>query len=196
VEKNGAPRGEKFLLFVNPPVVNAQLGIRRSYLAETRACAIEFLKRGLQLIVFAQSRLSTELLTTYMKRRVRGAAGIASDDVFAAIGAAICRCGRRENRTRPPQRRSAVRGVHERARAGHRHRRARRGGDGGVSGHDRGHVAARGPRRPPVGRIAAVLVASSAPIDQFVVRNPDYFFDASPNTRSSIPTTCTSCSIT
>ena len=29
-------------------------------------------------------------------------------------------------------------------------------------------------------RSAAVLVASSAPIDQFVVRNPSYFFDASP----------------
>jgi DEAD/DEAH box helicase domain-containing protein len=30
------------------------------------------------------------------------------------------------------------------------------------------------------GRSAAVMVASSAPIDQFVVRNPAYFFDASP----------------
>src|SRR5205814_8864844 len=41
VEKNGAPRGEKFFLFVNPPVVNAQLGIRRSYLAEARRVALE-----------------------------------------------------------------------------------------------------------------------------------------------------------
>src|SRR5581483_5541935 len=30
------------------------------------------------------------------------------------------------------------------------------------------------------GRSAAVLVASSAPLDQFVIRNPSYFFDASP----------------
>jgi DEAD/DEAH box helicase domain-containing protein len=30
------------------------------------------------------------------------------------------------------------------------------------------------------GRSAAVLVASSAPLDQFVVRNPSYFFDAPP----------------
>ncbi len=29
-------------------------------------------------------------------------------------------------------------------------------------------------------RSAAVMVASSAPIDQFIVRNPSYFFDASP----------------
>src|SRR5918999_1091882 len=29
-------------------------------------------------------------------------------------------------------------------------------------------------------RSAAVLVASSAPLDQFIVRNPSYFFDAPP----------------
>src|SRR6058998_1881979 len=58
VERRGAPRGEKFFVFVNPPVVNHQLGIRRSYLGETRRVASEFLKRNLQLIVFAQSRLA------------------------------------------------------------------------------------------------------------------------------------------
>src|SRR6185312_14550746 len=75
VEKSGAPRGEKFFLFVNPPVVSPQLGIRRSYTAETRRVALEFLKRGLQLIVFAQSRLTTEVLTTYMKDAVEGPPG-------------------------------------------------------------------------------------------------------------------------
>src|SRR5262249_22261970 len=67
VDESGAPRGEKYFVFVNPPVVNHQLGIRRSYLAETRRVASEFLKRNLQLIVFAQSRLATEILTTYLK---------------------------------------------------------------------------------------------------------------------------------
>ena len=33
VERNGAPRGEKYFIFYNPPVVNRQLGIRRSYIA-------------------------------------------------------------------------------------------------------------------------------------------------------------------
>ena len=75
VSENGAPRGEKVFLFVNPPVVNQQLGIRRSYLSETRRVAGEFLKRGLQLIVFAQSRLSTELLTTYLKDDFDGPPG-------------------------------------------------------------------------------------------------------------------------
>src|SRR5436190_3362102 len=80
VEKTGAPRGEKFFLFVNPPVVNAQLGIRRSYLAETRRVALEFLKHNLQLIVFGQSRLATEILTTYLKDAYHGPPG--SSDVI------------------------------------------------------------------------------------------------------------------
>src|SRR5437763_320864 len=56
VSESGAPRGEKFFLFVNPPVVNQQLGIRRSYPAETRRVATEALKRPLPPIVFAQRR--------------------------------------------------------------------------------------------------------------------------------------------
>jgi DEAD/DEAH box helicase domain-containing protein len=75
VSESGAPRGEKFFLFVNPPVVNQQLGIRRSYLAETRRIAAEFLRRQLQLIVFAQSRLTTEILTTYLKDDFGGQPG-------------------------------------------------------------------------------------------------------------------------
>ena len=58
VDKSGAPRGEKFFVFVNPPVVNRELGIRRSYIAESRRVAGEFLRRNLQVIVFAQSRTS------------------------------------------------------------------------------------------------------------------------------------------
>ncbi len=39
VDRNGAPAGEKFFVFYNPPVVNRQLGIRRSYINETRRIA-------------------------------------------------------------------------------------------------------------------------------------------------------------
>src|SRR4029453_3160709 len=77
VRRRGGPKGKKFFLFVNPPVVNRELGIRRSYLAETRRVAIEFLKRGLQLIVFAQSRLVTEILPPYLKDAFGGPPGSA-----------------------------------------------------------------------------------------------------------------------
>lgn len=178
VSESGAPRGEKFFLFVNPPVVNAQLGIRRSYLAETRRVAIEFLKRGLQIIVFAQSRLSTEILTTYLKDAFAGPPG-AADVVRGYRGGYL-----------PLRRREIERGL----RAGDVRcvvstNALELGIDIGaldvavLAGYP-GTIAStwqragRAGRRS--GRSAAVLVASSAPIDQFVARNPDYFFDASP----------------
>ena len=55
--------------------MNKELGIRRSYLSEARRVAGEFLKRQLQLIVFCQSRLSTEILTTYLKDDFEGPPG-------------------------------------------------------------------------------------------------------------------------
>ena len=68
---------QKFVVFVNPPVVNRELGIRRSYLAEARRVAGEFLRRHLQVIVFAQSRLATEILTTYLKEDFETVPGMA-----------------------------------------------------------------------------------------------------------------------
>ena len=178
VDQSGAPRGEKFFLFVNPPVVNAQLGIRRSYLAETRRVAIEFLKRGLQLIVFAQSRLSTEILTTYMKDAFQGPPG-AADVIRGYRGGYL-----------PLRRREIERGLRSgEVRCVVSTNALELGIDIGaldvavMAGYP-GTIAAtwqragRAGRRS--GRSAAVLVASSAPIDQFVVRHPEYFFDASP----------------
>src|SRR6202008_335084 len=65
---NGAPAGEKPFAFYNPPVVNRALGIRRSYINESSRVAQEFLKHDLQTIVFANSRLHTEILLTYLQQ--------------------------------------------------------------------------------------------------------------------------------
>src|SRR5271170_7299672 len=65
---NGAPSGEKTFVFYNPPVVNRALGIRRSYINESSRVAQEFLKRDLQTMVFANSRLHTEILLTYLQQ--------------------------------------------------------------------------------------------------------------------------------
>ena len=178
VTKSGAPRGEKFFLFVNPPVVNAQLGIRRSYLAESRRVAIEFLKRGLQLIVFAQSRLSTEILTTYMKDAFAGPLGAA--DVVRGYRGGYLPLRRRE--IERGLRNGEVRCVVSTSALelgidiGALDVAVMAGYPGSIAG--TWQRAGRAGRRS--GRSAAVLVASSAPIDQFVARNPDYFFDASP----------------
>jgi DEAD/DEAH box helicase domain-containing protein len=178
VSESGAPRGEKYFLFVNPPVVNRELGIRRSYLAETRRVAAEFLKRRLQLIVFAQSRLTTEILTTYLK-----------DDFDAMPGAKEQIRGYRGGYL-PQRRREIERGLREGSvRAVVSTNALELGIDIGaldvcvMAGYP-GTIAAtwqragRAGRRS--GRSAAVLVASSAPLDQFVVRHPHYFFEAPP----------------
>ncbi|HEX6324299.1 MAG TPA: DEAD/DEAH box helicase [Vicinamibacterales bacterium] len=178
VEKSGAPRGEKFFMFVNPPVVNAQLGIRRSYLAETRRVAGEFLKRGLQAIVFAQSRLSTEILTTYLKEAFEGPPG-SPETIRGYRGGYL-----------PLRRREIERGLREGTVRGVVSTNALELGidigalDVAVMAGYPGTIAStwqragRAGRRS--GRSAAVMVASSAPLDQFVVRHPEYFFGASP----------------
>ena len=178
VEKNGAPRGEKFFLFVNPPVVNAQLGIRRSYLAEARRVALEFLRHNLQLILFAQSRLAVEILTTYLKDAFHGPPG-AADVIRGYRGGYL-----------PNRRREIERGLRDgQVRAVVSTNALELGIDIGaldvsvMAGYP-GTIAATWQRAGRAGRrtsrSAAVLVASSAPIDQFIVRNPSYFFDASP----------------
>jgi DEAD/DEAH box helicase domain-containing protein len=178
VEQNGAPRGEKFFLFVNPPVVNAQLGIRRSYLAETRRVALEFLKHNLQVIVFGQSRLAVEILTTYLKDAFNGPPG-AADVIRGYRGGYL-----------PNRRREIERGLREgQVRAVVSTNALELGIDIGaldvavLAGYP-GTIAATWQRAGRAGRrttrSAAVLVASSAPIDQFIVRNPSYFFEASP----------------
>src|SRR5713226_1940555 len=68
LNSNGAPAAEKTFVFYNPPVVNRALGIRRSYINESSRVAQEFLKHDLQTIVFANSRLHTEILLTYLQQ--------------------------------------------------------------------------------------------------------------------------------
>ncbi len=178
VERNGAPRGEKFFLFVNPPVVNAQLGIRRSYLAEARRVALEFLRQNLQIILFAQSRLAVEILTTYLKDAFHGPPG-AADVIRGYRGGYL-----------PNRRREIERGLRDGlVRAVVSTNALELGIDIGaldvsiMAGYP-GTIAATWQRAGRAGRrttrSAAVLVASSAPIDQFIVRNPSYFFDATP----------------
>jgi DEAD/DEAH box helicase domain-containing protein len=178
VEESGAPRGEKYFFFVNPPIVNKQLGIRRSYTQETRRVALEFLRRGLQIIVFAQSRLVTEILTRYLKDTVQGPPG--ADDVVRGYRGGYL----------PNRRREIEKGLRDgEVRAVVATSALELGIDIGaldvavLAGYP-GTIAATWQRAGRAGRragqSAAVLVASSAPLDQYVVRNPSYFFDASP----------------
>ncbi len=178
VDRSGAPRGEKLFLFVNPPVVNQQLGIRRSYLTESRRIASEFIKRHLQLIVFAQSRLATEILTTYLKDEFAGVPG-APETIRGYRGGYL-----------PNRRREIEKGLRDgEVQAVVSTNALELGIDIGaldvavLAGYP-GTIAATWQRAGRAGRrsarSAAILVASSAPLDQFIIRHPSYFFDASP----------------
>jgi DEAD/DEAH box helicase domain-containing protein len=178
VERNGAPRGEKFFIFYNPPVVNRQLGIRRSYINETRRVAMEFLERNLQTLVFANSRLATELLVTYLKdAQDRGR--IPTETVRGYRGGYL-----------PKERRDIERRLREgQIRAVVATNALELGIDIGsldavvMAGYP-GTIASSWQRAGRAGRrqgtSAAVLVASSAPLDQYIVEHPDYFFGRSP----------------
>ena len=178
VERNGAPSSDKYLVFYNPPVVNPQLGIRRSYLNESRRVARAFLERGLETIVFANSRLATEILVTYLKEDfARGPAG--PDVVRGYRGGYL-----------PLERREIERDLREGRLRGVVATNALELGidigslDVAVLAGYPGTIASTWQRAGRAGRrqgtSAAVMVASSAPLDQFMVQNPDYFFGRTP----------------
>jgi len=75
VDNNGAPSGERHFIMYNPPVINPQLGIRKSSINEAARLAKLFLKQRIQTIVFAHFRLYVEVLLTYLQRELKGEFG-------------------------------------------------------------------------------------------------------------------------
>jgi DEAD/DEAH box helicase domain-containing protein len=67
IDQDGAPRGEKHIILYNPPTIDDYSGLRRSYTLETKTLAGRCLAADIQTIVFARSRLTTELLLGYVK---------------------------------------------------------------------------------------------------------------------------------
>ena len=178
VDKNGAPRGEKFFIFYNPPVVNRQLGIRRGYIGETRRVAVEFIERNLQTLVFANNRLATEVLITYLKDAFeRGP--YTGDTVRGYRGGYLPRERREiERKLRNGEIRAVVatNALELGIDIGSLDVVVMAGYPGTIA--STWQRAGRSGRRQ--GASAAVMVASSAPLDQYVVEHPEYFFGASP----------------
>jgi DEAD/DEAH box helicase domain-containing protein len=178
VEENGAPAAEKMFVFYNPPMINRNLGIRRSYLNETTRIAKELLARKLQTIVFANSRLHTEVLLTYLQQANRPMPG-AAEPIRGYRGGYL-----------PSERREIERGLRDGRIRGVVATNALELGidigslDASVMAGYAGSIAATWQRAGRAGRRSgsscAVMVASSAPLDQFIVQNPDYFFGRSP----------------
>lgn len=178
LDANGAPAGEKTFVFYNPPVVNRALGIRRSYINETSRVAQEFLKRDLQTMVFANSRLQTEILLTYLQKANPRPPG-KKDTICGYRGGYL-----------PNERREIERGLRDgRIRGVVSTSALELGIDVGsldtvvMAGYP-GSIAGTWQRAGRAGRRSgsscAVMVASSSPLDQYIVRHPDYFFGNTP----------------
>ncbi|MFO7653157.1 MAG: DEAD/DEAH box helicase [Candidatus Krumholzibacteriia bacterium] len=178
IADNGAPRGEKHFIFYNPPVVNRELGIRRSAVKETRAIAERFLAARAQLIVFARSRMRVELLLTYLEKSGRRV-GIRHGEVRGYRGGYL-----------PTERRAIERGLRDGSvRAVVSTNALELGIDIGrldvciMSGYA-GSIASTWQQAGRAGRrqnlSAVVLVATSSPADQYIINHPDYFLGRSP----------------
>lgn len=178
INENGAPRAEKHFILYNPPMVNPEMGLRRSSLLEANRIASSLIKSDIQTIIFTRSRLGVEVLLTYLKQNMKIRPG--EDSKIKGYRGGYL----------PKERRAIEEGL-------------RRGEVKGVVstnalelGIDIGALdaciitgypgsiastwqqAGRSGRR--CGTSMAMLVANSEPLNQYIVSNPDYFFGRTP----------------
>lgn len=178
INRSGAPHGKKHFIFYNPPVVNRQLGIRRSSLHEATNLARRILSGGIQTILFARSRLNVEILVTYLREAM----------TRMKKPAAVVR-GYRSGYL-PKERRDIESGLRDGSvRAVVSTNALELGIDIGqldcciMVGYP-GTVSSTWQQAGRAGRKAGVsaafLVASSHPLDQYIMHHPEYFFRQSP----------------
>ena len=177
VDRNGAPRGERRLVFYNPPLVNRALGIRRSSMLEARRIASPWIRSGVQTIVFCRSRLQVEVMLSYLRqdlaprldvsKRVRGyragylplhrreiEAGLRAGDITAVVSTNALELG------------IDIGSLQCAVLVGYP----------GTIASTWQQLGRAGRRSGSVG----VFVASSSPLDQFIVRHPEYFLGTDP----------------
>jgi DEAD/DEAH box helicase domain-containing protein len=193
ITENGAPRGPRYFLFYNPPVIDESLGLRRSALIESIRLVADLLQYNIQTIVFGRSRRSIEILLTYLREKnpdlTRNLLDYQIDSIDLKSNNTTALRGYRSGYL-PNQRRSIEQGL--------------RKGDvkvvvatnalelgidiGGIDasimvGYP-GTIASTWQQAGRAGRgdepSLAILVTSASPLDQFIAHNPDYFFGRSP----------------
>ncbi|ARP42516.1 MULTISPECIES: DEAD/DEAH box helicase [Geobacillus] len=179
IDNNGAPRGRKHIVFYNPPVVERTMNVRQSATKTAVELARQLLVNRIPTIVFARSRVRTELILSHLQAAVKERIG--ETTIRGYRGGYL-----------PNERRAIENGL--------------RNGDiiGVVStnalelGVDIGQLqaciltgypgtiastwqqAGRAGRRH--GDSLVIMVASSSPLDQYIVSHPEYFFARSPET--------------
>ncbi len=177
IERSGAPRGERRLIFYNPPLINREMGIRRSSMLEARRIAAPWIRAGTQTILFCRSRLQVEVMLSYLRQdlaprldasqRVRGyragylplhrreiEAGLRGGDITAVVSTNALELG------------IDIGSLQAAVLVGYP----------GTIASTWQQLGRAGRRSGSVG----VFVASSSPLDQFIVRHPEYFLSTDP----------------
>lgn len=178
VDNNGAPSGKKHLILYNPPVVNRELGIRRSSTLEARSMGEQLVRNGIQTILFTRSRLNVEVLVTYLKEALKDRIG-GGDRIRGYRGGYL-----------PNLRREIERGLRDGTVVGVVSTNALELGiDIGnleaciICGYP-GTIASTWQQAGRAGRrngvSVAFLIANSSPIDQYIMNNPQYLLGSSP----------------
>ncbi len=178
IDQSGAPKVAKKFLFYNPPVVNAELGIRRSSLLEAKKVAAKLMRNDVQTIVFTNSRVRTELLVTYLRQLVSGGAP-KDQSVRGYRGGYLPRERRQiERDLRDAKIRTVVAtdalelGID----VGQLEACVMSGYPGTIA--STWQRAGRAGRRD--GQAIAILIASSNALDQYIITHPEFFFAKNP----------------
>lgn len=175
---NGAPRGEKQFLLYNPPLIDEELGMRRSSVLMAKDAAATFLSEDIQTVVFARARQTVELLLTYLRDEM-SYRGRDPDSIAGYRGGYL-----------PLERRAIEQGLRSGELRGVVATNALElGVDIGqlsvavLTGYP-GSIASTWQQAGRAGRrndlSAVILVASSNPIDQYICQHPRFLFGRSP----------------
>jgi DEAD/DEAH box helicase domain-containing protein len=175
LDRSGAPRAGRRVFIFNPPVVNAELGIRASYLKSAVMLASDLIEKKVPTIVFGASRNAVEIMLKYLRDRLAGI--IDENAVMAYRGGYL-----------PNTRRQIERDLRDGNVLGVVATSALELGidigslDAVVCAGYPGSIAGLWQRFGRAGRRSgnsvAILVASSAPVDQYFARDPEALLGA------------------
>lgn len=180
VGESGAPTGQKHFVLYNPPLVDRVQGIRRGTVNEAQALAVKVLTAGQKVIVFARSRVRVELISSYIKEKL---ANLYTDN--QRIRVESYRGG-----YLPNERREIEKGLRDGSIRGVVSTNALELGidigglDVAILAGFPGSVASVWQQAGRAGRrqteSLAILIASSSPLDQYMVSHDGYFLDRPP----------------
>ncbi len=177
-EQNGAPTGKKHFILYNPPLVDEELGIRRSTILAAKDAGATFLTKGFQTVVFAKARQTVELLLTYLQDEMESNGG-ERESIVGYRGGYL-----------PLERRAIEQGLRNGQVLGVVATNALELGiDIGqlsaavLTGYP-GSVASTRQQAGRAGRrsetSAVIMVAGGGPLDQYICQHPRYLFGRSP----------------